>query len=272
MTSSAVDHSVQSTLLTRRLQGRVAIVTGGGRGIGAAIARLFAAHGARVLIATRTASHGESVLEDIRNLGGEASLIEVDLGERAGATTIVNRALELWGQLDIVVHNAAYLPYTSLLGTDDSEFQKIFDVSVNTGFWLIKDAYPHLCRSESARILFTSSLSADRNHLYGVSHYGAAKAAINSLVQGAAVELGKDAITVNAVAPGGTRSASFEASLSAEAIRQWEQNIPLGRVGEGDDIAKAMLFLASDDAAYITGQIVVVDGGQLLGQQLNLMD
>ena len=262
----------EPSLAAQRLAGRVAIVTGAGQGIGRAIARLFARHGARVLIATRTAHHGESAVAEIRGQGGEAELMAVELGQRTAASALVARAIALWGRLDILVHNAADLPYTPLLAPEDREFQKIFDVSVNTGFWLMKDAHPHLRRSPAGRILFTSSLSADRNHLYGISHYGAAKGAINALVRGAAVEFGRDGITVNGVSPGGTRSASLEASLSEDAIREWEQQIPLGRIGEGDDIARAMLFLASDDASYITGQNLVVDGGQLLGQSLKLVD
>jgi len=263
-------HKIQNSLCGQRLKGKVALVTGGGRGIGQAIAELFAAHGAKVLVATRTAKHGETTVDKIRSAGGLAELLEVRLGAPDAAKQCVDHAVQLWGVLDIVVHNAAYVPHSTLINTSNSEFQKSIDVSVNTAFWLIKNAYPYLKKSSSGRLLFTSSLSAEKNHLSGLAHYGATKAAINALVRGAAVELGPDKITVNAVSPGGTRSPTFEASLSHEAITKWEDTIPLRRVGDPFDVAKAMLFLASDDAEYITGQNIIVDGGQLLGQSLPL--
>lgn len=260
----------EKSLCCQRLEGKVAIVTGGGRGIGQAISELFAAHGAKVLIATRTSKYGDSTVKAIQDAGGTAALLEVKLGNPEAAKECVDYAIKLWGALDIVVHNAAYVPHSTLIDTPDQDFQKALDVSLNTGFWLIKAAYPYLKKSSSGRFLFTSSLSAEKNHLAGLAHYGATKGAINALVRGAAVEMGPDNITVNAVSPGGTRSPTFESSLSPEAISKWEENIPLRRVGEALDIAKTMLFLASDDAAYITGQNIIVDGGQLLGQPLPL--
>lgn len=266
------DATIAATLKPQRLKDRVAIITGGGRGIGREIARLFAAHGARVLIATRTASHGEDTVRDIVDDGGTAELLTVDLGSAAAARELVATAIQHWGQLDIVVHNAGYLPYCALVETPDEEFQRVLDVNLNTGFWLLKAAYPHLKASPAGRMLFTSSLTAERNHLWGLAHYGTAKGGLNALVRGAAVELGVDGITVNAVAPGGTRSAALEASMTPDAIAQWGEVIPMGRIGEGQDIARAMLFLASDEAGYITGQTLVVDGGQSLGQAMTFGD
>lgn len=258
------------TSAARRLEGRVAIVTGGGRGIGEAISMRFAEQGARVLIATRTAKYGEETVARIREAGYEAELIAVELGHREASRQIVDKAQSLWGQLDILVHNAAFVPHGILTDMPDETYQKAFDVGPTTGFWLIKDAYPLLKRSKAGRIIMTSSLSADRNHIRGLAAYSAVKGAINSLVRGAALELGPDGITVNAVSPGGTMSASFQASLTPQVIAEWESTMPLKRVGQGIDIANAMLFLASDDGAYVTGTNVTVDGGQVLGMPLKL--
>ena len=269
MTPGAL-YPAPATSAARRLEGRVAIVTGGGRGIGAAIAARFAEQGARVLIATRTASHGEDVVASIRAAGGEAELIAVDLGTRAASREIVARVAALWGRLDILIHNAAFVPHGTLRELPEADFQKAFDVGPGTAFWLMRDAHPLLAASPAGRIILTSSMAADRANVHGLAAYSMVKGALNALVRGAALEFGPDGITVNAVAPGGTMSASFAAALSPEKIAGWASTMPLRRVGEGIDIANAMLFLASDDASYVTGSVMTVDGGQTLGMSLDL--
>lgn len=253
-----------------RLAGRTAIVTGGGRGIGEAIVKRFAQEGAKVLIATRTAGYGQETVDAVREAGGEAHLIVADLGNRHAAAKIVDFARRLWGGLDILVHNAAYAPHGALNETEDSEWSRAMDVGPNTAFWLMKDAFPLLKASKAGRVILTSSIMADRNSIPGLSAYTAVKGAINSLVRGAAVDFGPDGITVNAVAPGGTMSVSFAAGIPADYLAEWEKTMPLRRVGQGIDIANAMLFLASDDGGYVTGQTLIVDGGQALGIPLKI--
>lgn len=248
-----------------RLAGRRVIITGGGRGIGEAIVKRFADEGAKVLIATRTAAYGQETVDAVRAAGGEAHLIIAELGTRNAATKIVDFSKRLWGGLDILVHNAAYAPHGMLPETADTEWAKAMDVGPNTAFWLMKDAFPMLKESVAGRVILTSSIMADRNSIPGLSAYTAVKGAINSLVRGAAVDFGPDGITVNAVAPGGTMSVSFAAGIAADYLAEWEKTMPLRRVGQGIDIANAMLFLASDDGSYVTGQTLIVDGGQALG-------
>lgn len=253
-----------------RLDGRIVVLTGGGRGIGESIVKRFADEGARVLVVTRTAQHGEETVEAVRTMGGEAELLAVELGTRGAAREIIDFAARRWGGIDILVHNAAYSPHGLLHEMDEAEIDRAFDVGVKSAFWLMKDAFPLLRKSRAGRVILTSSIMADRNSLVGLSAYTAAKGAINSLVRGAAVEFGPEGITVNAVAPGGTMSVSFAAGVSAPVIDEWEKSIPLRRIGQGMDIANAMLFLASDEGAYITGQTLIVDGGQALGIPLKL--
>jgi 3-oxoacyl-[acyl-carrier protein] reductase len=244
-----------------RLKERVAIVTGGGRGIGRAIAARFAAEGARVLVVTRTATFGEEAVADIRAAGGAAELLAVNLGSRTAAAASVARAAELWGKLDIVVHNAAESGSSSIVEMSDEQFARSFDVNASTSFWLIKDSYAYLKASPAGRVLLTSSIAGLSNAWSGLSAYGASKAALQQLVRYAARELGPEGITVNAVAPGATLSDNIKRNQTPEQIAAMSRNIPLRRYGECDDIANTMLFLASDEGAYITGQTIAVDGG-----------
>lgn len=253
-----------------RLSGRVAVITGAGRGIGEAIVQRFAEEGASILVVTRTAAYGQETVDAARALGVDAELCAVELGTRAAATEIIDVVTKRWGRLDILVHNAAYAPHGLLQETPDEEFAKALDVGVKTAFWLMKDGYSLLCASGRGRVILTSSIMADRNSLAGLSAYTMAKGAINALVRGAAVEFGPQGITVNAVAPGGTMSVSFAAGVSPEFLAEWEQTMPLRRVGQGVDIANAMLFLASDEGSYVTGQTLIVDGGQALGTPIKM--
>lgn len=249
----------------QRLQDRVAIVTGAGQGIGKATATLFAQHGAKVLIATRTAIHGEQTVREIRDQGGVAELVTVELGTVDGVHSIIDAAIRHWGRIDIIVHNAARIEQSLLTECDDEAFTRQFDAGMNTGFWLIRHGHPHLKQSGSGRILFTSSVGA-RVTATGYAIYGAVKAGIEGLVRGAAHELGAHGITVNAVSPGGTKTPSLERSLDDATQNLWASHIPMRRMGLPEDIASAMLYLASEEASYVTGHVLTVDGGQGLPQ------
>jgi 3-oxoacyl-[acyl-carrier protein] reductase len=178
---------------------------------------------------------------------------------------IIATAIEHWGRLDIIVHNAALIEHSLLTECDDQAFTRQFDGGMNTGFWLIKHGYPYLKQGGGGRILFTSSVGA-RITAPGYGLYGAVKAGIEGLVRGAATELGADGITVNAVSPGGTKTPSLEQSLDEDVQALWSSHIPMRRLGLVEDIASAMLYLASDEASYVTGHVLTVDGGQSLPQ------
>lgn len=266
MTTGAETDGLADPTANKRLDGRVAIVTGGGRGIGRSIAMLFARHGAKVLIATRSGSYGQSAVAEIKSVGGEAEAMEVALDSVDAAKSVIERASELWGGLDIIVHNSSSTRSGLLTELADDAFQELFDSSANTAFWLMKHGFPLLRKSSAGRVILTSSVAAERSQ-NGYAVYGSVKGALNALVRGAAYELGPHGITVNAVAPGGTRSETFDANMRSEMREEWEQMIPLRRIGEAADVARAMLFLASDEASYLTGDIIRVDGGQSLGQK-----
>jgi len=256
--------------MSGKLEGRVAIVTGGGRGIGRATAELFAAEGARVVVATRTAAPGEATVAAITKAGGEATLFVVDIGSREAVRDLVIRTIERYGALDIVLHNAAYIPYGKLGRLTDAELDKTFDVGLKAAFWLAADALPHLMASRAARILVTSSVAGNREVTPGLVHYGAMKAGLNGFIRGAALELAPRRITVNGIEPGLTMTHSLQVAAKPDQIRQMEAGIPLGRAAEPREIATAFLYLASDEAAYITGQTLVIDGGSMLGKPAGL--
>lgn len=249
-----------------RLRDRVAIVTGGGRGIGRAIAELFAGEGARVVVATLTPEPGQAAVEAIRANGGEAILVALDMGDRASVKAMIDTAVAAYGGIDIIVHNAAYIPFATIDRLSDDDLDRAFDVGVKACFWLAKDALPWLKASKAGRILVTSSVAGLTSAIVGMSHYSAVKSAVHGFVRGAGLELARHGITVNAVAPGLTDSDQMRRSASPDAIKAMSRRIPLGRAAACIEQAHGFLYLASDDAAYVTGTVLTIDGGALLGE------
>jgi len=253
-----------------KLDGRVAIVTGGGRGIGRATALLFAREGAKVVVATRTPEPGQAVVDEITAAGGEAMLVALDMGRREDVRAMVAAAAKAYGRIDIVLHNAAYLEAYPLADMPDEALDAMFDVGVKACFWLTKDALPWLEKSPAARILVTSSIAGNRKSLPTRVAYGSAKMAVTGFVRGAALELARKGVTVNAVEPGLTRTHALESSATEDQIAAMGSAIPIPRPGRPEEIAAAFLYFASDDAAYATGQTLCVDGGSTLGDVAGL--
>lgn len=246
------------------LQDRVALVTGGGRGIGAAIATVMAQAGAKVMIVNRTGSAAEDVAQAIRNAGDTATALECDIGSRATVEQAVHATLERYGALDIVVHNAAICPWRKLAELDDDTLDKTLAVNLKACFWLLQTAAPHLKQRGHGRMLVTSSVTGPRVAMPGSTHYAASKAGVNGFIRSAALEYAADRITVNGVEPGYIAKQSGSLLANPEKARRITQFIPLGELGQANDIAYAMCFLASAAARYITGQTIVVDGGSTL--------
>lgn len=246
------------------LAGRVALVTGGGRGIGAAIAQVFAQAGARVLIANRTASAGETVARDLRDQGHAAEAIGCDIGQPAAADAAVSEAVRRFGALDIVVHNAAINPWKPLDEIDDAALEETLAVNLKACFWLARAALPHWAERGSGRMLITSSVTGPRVAMPGAAGYAASKAGVNGFIRSAALELAGRRVTVNGVEPGYIAKQGGSLLSNPERAARIARHIPAGELGRPEDIAYAMCFLASDAARYITGQTIVVDGGSTL--------
>jgi 3-oxoacyl-[acyl-carrier protein] reductase len=247
-----------------RLDGRIALVTGGGRGIGEAISVRFAQAGASVMIVNRDAAAGRRVVAAIRSDGGAAQAAALDIGSRNAARCAVSRALEAFGALDVVVHNAGICPWSNIEDLDEATLDHTLAVNLKACFWLAQAALPAFRSRGAGRFLVTSSVTGPRVAMPGSAHYAASKAGVNGFIRTAAMEFAKDRVTVNGVEPGYVSKEGGSLLSDPQRAARIARYIPAGELGRPDDIAWAMLYLASDAARYVTGQTIVVDGGSTL--------
>ena len=255
-----------------RLEGKVAIVTGSGQGIGEAIARVFADEGAKVVVATRTEAHGKRTVETISKAGGEAMLVTVDIGDAAQAAAVVDRTVREYGRVDILVHNAASFLGGPVEGYSEEDLETVLAVNLKACFRLSKACIPHMKKQGGGRLLFTSSVTGPRVAMPGTAYYAASKGGINAFIRTASIELARDNITANGVEPGYIHTPAMDLLADAEGQKQMAKYIPVGYIGAPEDIAYCMLYLASDEARYVTGQTIVVDGGSTLPESPAFLD
>jgi NAD(P)-dependent dehydrogenase (short-subunit alcohol dehydrogenase family) len=252
----------------RPLTGRVAVITGAATGIGRATALLFAAAGARVALVDVREAELEQTVGDVRAAGAQAIATVVDLGRPEAASTAVDAALRAWGRLDVLFNNAG-VGTLAIGGTVETisleHWGLALDVNVRSMYLMSRAAVPHLRAAGGGAIVNTSSVSAFRGSRERPTHaYAASKGAVLALTRAMAASYGADRIRVNAICPGLIRTRlTVDTVERAEREASRGSGIPLGRVGEPEDVARCALFLASDDAAWITGAHIVVDGGAM---------
>jgi 3-oxoacyl-[acyl-carrier protein] reductase len=250
------------------LTGRTVLVTGGTKGIGKGIARVFVRAGANVVVVGRGAEAGEAAAED---LGSRAAFVAADVGVAADCERMAAEKAERFGGIDVLCANAGVFPDAKLEDMTEDDIDAIFATNVKGTMLSVKACMPELERSGHGRVVLTSSITGPITGYPGWCHYGATKAAQLGFLRTAAIELAPKGITINAVMPGNIETEGL-AELGPGYREKMESSIPQRKLGTVDDIGYAALFFATDEAGYITGQTIVVDGGQVLPESMMAME
>lgn len=251
--------STRGGMVGQRLAGRRVVVTGGARGIGAAIARRCAAEGARVGILDRLVEQGRATAADV---GG--AFCEVDLADPVTTRATLHRMIATLGGLDVLVNNAGILRHAPLLAIGDADWDEIFAVNVHAMLATTQVAADAMITARTGGRIINLASMAGKVGGEGQAHYAASKAAVIALTRVAALELGAHQITVNCLCPGYVLTEMGASTRTEDDVRAWAALSPLGRLGAPDDVAGVAAFLASPDGAYLTGQAINVTGGMVM--------
>ncbi len=253
------------------VKNRSVIVTGSSKGIGKGIAKVFAKHGARVLIVARGLEDAEATATEIRDEGGTASAISADVTNSEELDAMAAAAAERHGGIDILCCNAGIFPQSHLENMSGDEWDLVLGTNLKGTFLAIKSCLPQLKESGRGRIILTSSITGPITGYPGWTHYGASKAGQLGFMKTACMEFAKYGITINAVMPGNIVTEGL-LDLGEDYLETMAASIPLKRLGSVEDIGNAALFFSSDEAGYITGQTIVVDGGQTIPESVEALE
>ncbi len=253
------------------VEGRSVVVTGSSKGIGKGIARVFANQGAKVLIVARGMADAEATAEEIQNEGGTASAFAADVTSSEQMDAMAAAAAERHGGIDVLCSNAGIFPQNHIENMTGDEWDLVLGTNLKGTFLSIKSCLPHLKQSSSGRIVLTSSITGPITGYPGWTHYGASKSGQLGFMKTACMEFAKYGITINAVMPGNIITEGL-VGLGEDYLQTMAASIPLKRLGSVEDIGNAALFFASDEAGYITGQTIVVDGGQTLPESVEALE
>lgn len=253
------------------IKDRSVIVTGGSKGIGRGIASVFARQGARVMIASRGESAAREAVESLRAEGCSVDWTSCDVADWASVEAMVNHTVETFGGLDVMCANAGMFPQTKMVDMDPAEWDQVIATNLRSAFLSVKACIPHFEKAGKGRVVLTSSITGPVTGFPGWTHYGASKAGQLGFLKTAAMELSRYNATINAVMPGNIYTEGLQ-DLGQDYLDTMAASIPLKRLGAVEDIGNAALFFASDEAGYITGQQIVVDGGQILPESLEALE
>jgi len=237
---------------------KIAIVTGSRRGIGKGIAVALAKEGCNVVVSDIDQKDCEEVAKEIRELGVRAIAVKCDVSKKTEVEELFKQTVKEFGKLDILVNNAGIFPFVPFKDMKESDWNKVLDINLKSVFLCSQEAAKVM--PEGGRIVSISSIASFVG-FEGLVHYCASKGGINSMVRALALEFAPKKITVNAIAPGAIDTPGADVASNEEVKKQTIAMIPLARMGQPEDIANAVVFLASDKADYITGQTIIVDGG-----------
>jgi 3-oxoacyl-[acyl-carrier protein] reductase len=249
------------------IKNRSVIVTGGSKGIGKGIATVFAAQGAQVMIAARGEADGEAAAEAMRSAGGRVEFCACDVSDWDSVRNMMDHTVERFGGLHVVCANAGAFPQTKMVDMDPAEWDQVMATNLRSAFLCVKASIPHFEKAGGGRIVLTSSITGPVTGYPGWAHYGASKAGQLGFLKTACMELARYKVTINAVMPGNIYTEGLQ-DLGQEYLDTMAASIPLKRLGDVADIGNAALFFASDEAGYITGQTIIVDGGQIIPESL----
>ena len=264
-------HKRGKDIMLTSVEGRSVVVTGASKGIGKGIAKVFASHGARVLIVARGIDDAEATAQEIRNEGGTASAYSADVTSSEDMDGMAAAAAERHGGIDVLCSNAGIFPQNHLENMSGDEWDLVLGTNLKGTFLAIKSCLPHLKDSDGGRIVLTSSITGPITGYPGWTHYGASKSGQLGFMKTACMEFAKYGITVNAVMPGNIITEGLQ-GLGEDYLETMAASIPLKRLGSVEDIGNAALFFASKEAGYITGQTIVVDGGQTIPESVEALE
>ena len=256
--------------MSASLKGKSVIVTGGSKGIGKGIAGVFAGHDAKVLIVARHLNEAEATARELSKGGATVSAFAADVTRLSDMEAMAQAAVDRHGGLDVLCANAGIFPQARIEEMSPEGWDDVMNTNLKGTFLSIKACVPHLEKSSQGRIVITSSITGPVTGYPGWTHYGATKAGQLGLMRTACIELAKYGITVNAVMPGNIVTEGLQ-GLGAEYLETMAASIPLKRLGSVEDVGHAAAFLASKEAAYITGQTIIVDGGQIQPESLEAL-
>jgi NAD(P)-dependent dehydrogenase (short-subunit alcohol dehydrogenase family) len=244
------------------LRDKVALVTGGASGIGRATAETFAREGARVLVADYAEDGESETVRAIKNAGGDARYVRVDVSDSAQVRRMVDTALEAWGRIDILFNGAAVLAYGTAIDMDEKDWTRIISVNLTGTFLCCKAVLPHMVRQGSGSIINVASTTGAHDACARAVAYVSSKGGVTLLTRAMAIDHAKQGIRVNALCPGPTDTAMLRNALTPDQLEAFAKTYPMGRLGRPEELASAALFLASDEASFVTGSAMYVDGGQ----------
>lgn len=246
-----------------RLQDKVAIVTGGANGIGRAVVRAFAREGAHVVVADIDEAAGKAVVEELLADGAKAVFAKTDVTKKESCLNTAKETVKAFGRIDVLHSNAGIYPDVSVDDMTEDQWDMVFSLNAKGSVFMVKAVLPQMRVQKYGRIVLTSSITGPVTGYAGESHYAAAKAALIGFMRAAALEIVQDGIAINAVCPAATMTDPVK-SCDADGLEMAASCFPMGRLAEPEEVANAVLFLASDEASYITGHALVVDGGVTL--------